>query len=64
MDFFYFSTFFNSVDDQIWKKLDCLVCLRFLHFQSKIEEWAKLEDLNIQSVLKHENGLKGMKGSK
>jgi hypothetical protein len=34
----------------------------FWQFQSKPEEGAKLEDLNIQGVLKQEKGLKGIKG--
>jgi hypothetical protein len=36
----------------------------FYQFQSKTEEGAKLEDLKIQCVLKQENGLKGIKGSR
>jgi hypothetical protein len=34
----------------------------FGSFQSQTEEWAKLEDLKIQGVLKLEKGLKGIKG--
>jgi hypothetical protein len=36
--------------------------IRFRQFQSKTDEGAKLEDLKIQSVLKQEKGLKGIKG--
>jgi hypothetical protein len=36
--------------------------IRFWQFQSQIKEGAKLEDLNIQSVLKVEKGLKSIKG--
>jgi hypothetical protein len=36
--------------------------IQFWQFQNKIKEEAKLEDLKIQCVLKHEKGLKGIKG--
>jgi hypothetical protein len=38
--------------------------IRFLQFQTKPEEGAKLEDLKIQGVLKQENGLIGIKGQR
>jgi hypothetical protein len=36
--------------------------IRFYQFQSKTKEWAKLENLKIQGVLKQENVLKSIKG--
>jgi hypothetical protein len=38
--------------------------IRFWQFQSKVKEEAKFEDLQIQSVLKQEKGLKGFKGTR
>jgi hypothetical protein len=38
--------------------------IQFWQFQSKTEEGAKLEDLNIQGGLKQEKELKGIKGPK
>jgi hypothetical protein len=36
--------------------------IQFSQFQSKTKEGAKLQYLNIPSILKQEKGLKGMKG--
>jgi hypothetical protein len=36
--------------------------IQFWQFQSKAKEEAKFKDLKIQSILKQENGLKGIKG--
>jgi hypothetical protein len=36
----------------------------FQQFQSKAEERVKFEDLKIQTILKQEKGLKGIKGSR
>jgi hypothetical protein len=35
--------------------------IRFWQFQGKTKEWAKLEDLKIRGVLRHEKGLKSKK---
>jgi hypothetical protein len=38
--------------------------IQFWQFRSKVKEEAKFEDLQIQSVLKQEKGLKGFKGTR
>jgi hypothetical protein len=35
--------------------------IQFWQFQGKAKEWAKIKDLKIQYILRHEKGLKGIK---